>query len=316
MKQITIALVMLCCLMGLATPALAEQGTLQWGTDPWSNPVATITDANNGGQLVPVGSLVELWNENGVAPLATAHIGDGYVTPRAGRVVANTNLTSGSYSLVLRVFNVADPYAPDVESCSVIVGATGRGTPGIPTNISVLMPVEIFFPSAEIPTGTFSYQQGGGCQMLNPLAVTINSFTATAQNDAVLAEWETASEIDNQGFNLYRGPAADGPWTRLNDWLIPSQAPGSSIGYSYQFLDSDVTPGVTYFYLLESIDLAGLPEQHGPVSVFFNGAPTAVELVALAAQPIPGGDSSGSLMVAMLALASLATIAWRRQGRK
>lgn len=314
MKQIAIALIVLCCLLGLATPALADQGTLQWGTDPWSNPVATITDDNNGGQLVPVGALVELWHENGVTPLATAHIGDGYITPRAGRVVANTGLAPGHYSLVLRVFNVPDPYAPDVVSCSVIVGANGRGTPGIPVDISVLMPVEIFYPSAAIPTGTFSYQQGGGCEVMNPLAVTLNSFTATAQEDAVLAAWETASEIDLQGFNLYRGLAADGPWTQLNDLLIPGQAPGSTMGYSYDYLDREVTPGATYYYLLESIDLAGHPEEHGPVSVYFDGAPTAVGLVALTAQP--GAAGGGSLMAALLALASLAAAAWKAQGKK
>lgn len=147
-----------------------------------------------------------------------------------------------------------------------------------------------------------------------PLAINLALFTATALEDEVLVQWETASEVDNLGFNLYRGPAAEGPWTQLNAALIPSLAPGSGLGYSYDYLDRAVTPGMTYYYLLESIDLAGTPQRHGPVDVFFSGAPTAVGLASLAAQPA-GGAGSG-LAVATMALVSMALAARRRQRQR
>lgn len=145
-----------------------------------------------------------------------------------------------------------------------------------------------------------------------PLAVTVAAFSATALDDAVLVQWETASEIDNLGFNLYRGLADSGPWTQLNTALIPSQAPGSGQGFSYDYLDSDATAGVTYYYLLGSVDLAGAMAQHGPISVVYSGAPTAVDLVSLAAEPATALDPQ---VVAALVLASLALAGWSRRER-
>ncbi len=54
-----------------------------------------------------------------------------------------------------------------------------------------------------------------------PTAVDLISFTATGQSSAVLVEWETAQEIDNLGFNVYRSSEAYGSYTKLNSSLIP-----------------------------------------------------------------------------------------------
>ena len=89
--------------------------------------------------------------------------------------------------------------------------------------------------------------------------------------------------LDNQGFNLYRSDRSAGPQTCSG--FVPSQAPGSTQGFAYEWLDSDVVSGQTYFYWLESIDLAGATTMHGPVSATY-GAPTAVDLAAFTAQPV------------------------------
>jgi hypothetical protein len=180
MRQAAMGLSIVLCMAVLATPALAD-GTLQWGT--CSSPVAYITDANQGGELVPVGNLVELWDENGAAPVAVALVGQGYITSQPGRVVSNTSLPDGSYSMQMRVYNVADPYSPGVESCLVIVGAEGRGSAGINLQISTLLPATICFPAAEIPIGAFDPDLGGGCQVMNPLSVSLASFDVVATPD-------------------------------------------------------------------------------------------------------------------------------------
>jgi hypothetical protein len=46
-------------------------------------------------------------------------------------------------------------------------------------------------------------------------AIDLLSFTATGDGPAVEVSWETAQEIDNLGFNLYRGPSREGPFTKL-----------------------------------------------------------------------------------------------------
>ncbi len=106
-------------------------------------------------------------------------------------------------------------------------------------------------------------------------AVTLTSFDAAwtesrtrdGSTPAVKLTWETASEVDNLGFNVYRGSSADGPWTKLNRNLIPSQVPpGSPTGATYEWTDTRVRSGQRYYYLLEDVDTAGTGTQHGPVS--------------------------------------------------
>jgi hypothetical protein len=114
-------------------------------------------------------------------------------------------------------------------------------------------------------------------------AVTLASFTATGGDGRVLIEWETASEIDNIGFNLWRSTSGTGDYAKLNDWLIPSQALGSVIGAYYCYTDSDVINDTTYYYKLEDVDVHGFSEFHGPASATPGAQPTAT----LPPTPVP-----------------------------
>ena len=129
----------------------------------------------------------------------------------------------------------------------------------------------------------------------NPTAVTLVSFEAALDGAAVLVTWETAMEIDNVGFNLYRSEAPDGPYVKLNESLIPSQAPGAPFGAEYSWLDETVEPGVTYYYKLEDVEVGGLSTFHGPISV--SQGPNAISLAAL--------DAHGGPLVAVLAAGSI-----------
>ncbi len=117
-----------------------------------------------------------------------------------------------------------------------------------------------------------------------PTAVKLVSFEVIAQDEALLVTWETAQELDNVGFNLYRSTAADGPYTLLNDTLIPPQFPGEVMGGNYEWLDTDVQPNVIYYYRLEDIDVKGVSTFHGPVSTLLVTGPTAVHLQRIAAR--------------------------------
>ena len=101
-----------------------------------------------------------------------------------------------------------------------------------------------------------------------PTAVELASFTATPQawTRSILIEWETVSEVDNLGFNLYRAESPDGRQIRLNASLIPSQGPGSPIGFKYSFADRTALTGRTYYYWLEAVDVYGMTASYGPVS--------------------------------------------------
>ena len=98
-----------------------------------------------------------------------------------------------------------------------------------------------------------------------PLAATLVSFTAEAEENQVLVSWETASEIDTLGFTIYRSDGADNELAVLA--FVPSQSPGSTAGAAYTYADAGVAAGQTYWYWLESVDLAGVTRMHGPVQV-------------------------------------------------
>ena len=100
----------------------------------------------------------------------------------------------------------------------------------------------------------------------SPLAVQLAAFSATPSREGVTLTWETVSETDNAGFNLYR--AAGGPtgsrktcqvrdWIKLNAALIPSAEPGSTSGHTYSWRDATAQPGTRYAYRLDAVDQSG-----------------------------------------------------------
>ena len=101
----------------------------------------------------------------------------------------------------------------------------------------------------------------------SPTAVELASFSVVPKGRTVQVSWETATELDNLGFFLYRANSAGGERIRLNDWLIASGSPGSTVGVSYQFVDRSAEPGMAYHYWLEDIDLEGVAGMNGPVAV-------------------------------------------------
>jgi hypothetical protein len=144
-----------------------------------------------------------------------------------------------------------------------------------------------------------------------PLAVILASFDARQQSDAVQVTWETASELNNAGFNLYRALAVDGERTLLA--YTPSAAPGSGAGAAYSVHDADVAAGQTYWYWLEAVDVSGAASLHGPVSVAVQ-MPTAVNLSGFDAGT--QGASAGRATPIVLLLIAIAGVCWQLLTRR
>ena len=69
-------------------------------------------------------------------------------------------------------------------------------------------------------------------------------------------QWNTETELNTAGFQIYRSTSPDGEFVLITDDYIPSK--GSSItGGTYSFTDNSALPGKTYYYLLEEIELDG-----------------------------------------------------------
>lgn len=101
----------------------------------------------------------------------------------------------------------------------------------------------------------------------SPTAVDLAWFTVTrVGKNGITLGWETFSEVNNLGFNLYRSTSPDGTKKKLNTEIIQGVNPGSTEGAVYSYKDKGLKQKKTYYYWLEAVDLDGTTSLDGPVS--------------------------------------------------
>ena len=76
--------------------------------------------------------------------------------------------------------------------------------------------------------------------------------------------WSTASEVENFGYDVFRGPAEEGPFTRVNEATIPGHGT-TDVPNAYEYRDTAIQPDTAYWYYVESISLQGEREKFTPV---------------------------------------------------
>jgi hypothetical protein len=96
-------------------------------------------------------------------------------------------------------------------------------------------------------------------------AVKLLSFDATGKGSDVQVSWQTAHEIHNMGFYVYRAEAKEGPFKLLNEELIPGSM-FNTMGQHYQYSSFTTTAWWTW-----------TPPAPGPRTVpsAWTGTPTA-----------------------------------------
>ncbi len=117
---------------------------------------------------------------------------------------------------------------------------------------------------------------GEDCNICDgPGLVDLDEFTATPQKDGISLTWTTKTELDSQGFRIWRGTPDLGKYCGCSDnmddykqitittldeagnpTLIPATGSITS-GSNYAYLDKEVKPGIPYCYALEDIDSKG-----------------------------------------------------------
>ena len=82
--------------------------------------------------------------------------------------------------------------------------------------------------------------------------IDLESFDATPDGEVIRVTWVTASETNMLGFFIQRGLAQQGPFTRVSGLIWANGFPSS-----YEYVDSDVEVGPTYYYKLEVLEWSG-----------------------------------------------------------
>jgi hypothetical protein len=103
----------------------------------------------------------------------------------------------------------------------------------------------------------------------NSLPVALSYFDADISFASVRLQWTTESELNNNGFNIYRRLSEeDADWQLLNQELILGQG-NTAISTDYEFIDSDIQVGAIYLYKLESVSFSGdyITEQIVEISI-------------------------------------------------
>jgi hypothetical protein len=146
----------------------------------------------------------------------------------------------------------------------------------------------------------------------------LSGFRAVAAGNALVVEWETASEVATAGFYLYRFEEATKGWRRVNDRLLAA-AETSPQGAFYRLVDPAAPAREAQTYSLVEVENGGSTRSYGPFrvepaaspgSAADTAAPTegaaraprrprasAVPPVSRAAAPPPGMPSALKLWV-------------------
>jgi len=120
-------------------------------------------------------------------------------------------------------------------------------------------------------------------------SVSLTYFRATTQADgSILVTWETATELNSLAFQVYRAQSDGGPWDAMVNQQV---AVGGVTGGSYEYLDSDVTPGITYYYLLQEVEtdssLINYDTMIASATAGTSGGPTLTPTATVTVGPSP-----------------------------
>ena len=210
----------------------------------------------------------------------TAHnvtINDVLPTALVNPVVVSSGVAVTARTGSSLVWDVAD--LPAGQTGTITISATidpeFSGMLANVVNIDTTARESDLVNNAPDPSTTMLYIYEGA-----PTSVTLVSFAATPVERTIVLTWETVSELDVLGFNLYRAEAGHPIKTKLNQNLIPAKSPGSVQGEVYTYTDSSVAPGTVYYWL-ESVSLNSTAELHGPVSAMIEAQQPTLHRVFL-----------------------------------
>lgn len=174
--------------------------------------------------------------------------------------------------IVVRLWNLSTNAAPFTLDLTALAISSVQPVTHVETPIGAAM-----IPG-EALTGTLAASQMKTFQMRvgAPLGVIVNSFEAQVDATRVRLDWRTEAEYDLLGFNLQRGLAAGGPWTQLNDALIPAQDPGTGTSHDYTWRDDGVEDGTTYWYRLKAVNLQGFGSVVATTSISVHFLPNQI----------------------------------------
>lgn len=140
----------------------------------------------------------------------------------------------------------------------------------IEPNLNITGPIAYF---TEVPISDGMYVTLGNASPIIPLPITLLNFDATLNGNHVDITWSTASESNNERFEIERA-GADLKWEKISE--APGAGNSNTLLY-YREKDRNPLPGISY-YRLRQVDYDGNFTYSNPVSVINSNLPGGNEV--------------------------------------
>ncbi len=163
---------------------------------------------------------------------------------------------AGSFPLAPASVRLVDPVSGSAVT-SVTIAGQGTYTVNTTTGVITFVPVAGFMRSSV--KYTIKDTQGGQSGqatisvLLCSLPVTLATFTAVGQEQAIVLTWKTSAETNFEHFELER--TLD-PRDRF-DYLATIAPKADATGSTYTYQDAAIRPNLYYYYRLKMVDLDG-----------------------------------------------------------
>lgn len=200
---------------------------------------------------------VSRFNCGFVYDLAVDHSGNVYVTGDSSdstAIVASTTIKYNTYGEEIWLIRYNGPGGFD-QSVAIALDESG--------NVYV---TGITYVPGGIPT--FDYATIKYKQKIVPVELT--NFSASVTNRHIVLDWETATELNNSGFEILRLAKNDFAWRTIG--FVPGYGTTAEPKF-YSFNDENVITGI-YKYQLKQIDFDGSVDYSDIIEVLFGNPMT------------------------------------------
>ncbi|WP_293299218.1 autotransporter-associated beta strand repeat-containing protein, partial [Pedobacter sp. UBA4863] len=229
----------------------------------------TVT-VNNGGTLAPGNSPGKL-TINGNLTMASGSTLAVEINGTAAGTGYDQVEVSGDVNVTGATLVATHSYTPGNTDAYTIINKTGSGA--ITGTFSGLAEGATLTAAGNGKLLMVSYIGGTGNDMVlsyqNPLPVTLVAFTAKADGNYAKLQWQTASEQNNRGFEIYRS-GDDQQFVQVGN--VAAKGVGA-----YSFTDKQPLNGNNYYKLVQ-VDRDGKTEELGVRIVAFNFTPYSLNL--------------------------------------
>ncbi len=188
--------------------------------------------------------------------------------------VTDVNMNS-NYLYRINIFNsFNDSLSFNLSNVPSWLSLTGAGElKGTAPGTKGQVPVTIVITNQHAQADTQSFV----LNVVDPnstLPVELVSFSGNYINKSVSLKWQTATEIDNYGFDIERSTLSKNNWIKIG---FVNGSGNSSIGKHYSFTDKNISNGI-YSYRLKQLDLDGKFKYLNTINVEIKNIPTNYSL--------------------------------------